>query len=118
MNDPGRLLSADSENRWVWWKEAASAFGDRPIAGWGAGSFGVLHLLYRHDSLSVQQPHSVPLQFLAETGLIGAALGLGAFVLLLAAAARSVRSRPRSGERLAGGRAPRRRRHLCGARAL
>jgi hypothetical protein len=100
VNDPGRLLSADSENRWVWWKEAARAFGDRPIAGWGAGSFGVVHLLYRRDQLSVQQPHSVPLQFLAETGVIGAALGLGAVALLLAAAARSVRGRPRTGDRL------------------
>jgi hypothetical protein len=100
VNDPGRLLSADSENRWVWWKEAARAFGDRPIAGWGAGSFGVVHLLYRRDQLSVQQPHSVPLQFLAETGVIGAVLGLGAVALLLAAAARSVRHRPRTGDRL------------------
>ena len=100
VTDPGRLLSADSENRWVWWKEAARAFGDRPVAGWGAGSFAVLHLLYRHDTLSVQQPHSVPLQFLAETGVIGAVLGLGAFVLLLGAAARSVRRRPRTGERV------------------
>lgn len=100
VTDPGRLLSADSENRWVWWKEAARAFGDRPIAGWGAGSFGVVHLLYRRDNLSVQQPHSVPLQFLAETGVVGAALGLGAFGLLLAVAARSVKRRPAGSERL------------------
>lgn len=39
--DPSRLLSTDSENRWVWWKEAAGAFSDRPVGGWGAGSFGV-----------------------------------------------------------------------------
>jgi hypothetical protein len=89
--DPGRLLSADSENRWVWWKEAAGAFSDRPLGGWGAGSFGVVHLLYRRDTLSVQQPHSVPLQFLAETGVVGAALGLGALALLLIAGLRTVR---------------------------
>src|SRR5437588_239311 len=45
--NPSRLLSADSENRWVWWKEAAGAFSDRPVGGWGAGSFGVVHLLDR-----------------------------------------------------------------------
>jgi O-Antigen ligase len=89
--DPGRLLSADSENRWVWWKEAAGAFSDRPLGGWGAGSFGVVHLLYRRDTLSVQQPHSVPLQFLAETGIVGAGLGLGALALLLIAGLRAVR---------------------------
>ena len=37
-HQPDRLLSADSENRWVWWKEALGAFSDRPIGGWGAGS--------------------------------------------------------------------------------
>mgnify|MGYP001355753031 CR=1 FL=1 len=97
--NPNRLLTTAS-NRWVWWKEAAGAFSDRPLGGWGAGSFGVVHLLYRRDTLPVQQPHSVPLQFLAETGIAGALLGLGAFVLLLGAAARSVRGRAQGSERL------------------
>lgn len=97
VTDPSRLLSADSENRWVWWKEAARAFADRPIQGWGAGSFAVVHLLYRRDTLAVQQPHSLPLQFLSETGLVGAALGLGSLALLLAAGVAAVRGRhPRS----------------------
>lgn len=93
QNDPGRLLSADSQNRWVWWKEAAGAFSDRPVVGWGAGSFAVVHLLYRRDQLSVRQPHSVPLQWLAETGLLGTVLvvsGLGALAL---AATRTLRPR-------------------------
>jgi hypothetical protein len=89
--DPRRLLSADSENRWGWWKEAAGAIGARPVQGWGAGSFGVTHLLYRRDILSVQQPHSVPLQFLAETGIVGAGLALGCLALLLTSAAQAVR---------------------------
>jgi O-antigen ligase/polysaccharide polymerase Wzy-like membrane protein len=89
--DPARLVSADSENRWGWWKEAAGAISARPVQGWGAGSFGVTHLLYRRDILSVQQPHSVPLQFLAETGIVGAALALGCLILLLTTAVRAVR---------------------------
>jgi hypothetical protein len=93
ISNPSRLLSADSENRWVWWKEAAGAFSDRPVGGWGAGSFAVVHLLYRRDTLSVQQPHSVPLQFLAETGIVGALLGLGGLALLLVAGAAAVRGR-------------------------
>lgn len=99
-NDSQRLLSASSENRWVWWKEAAGAFSDRPIAGWGAGSFGVVHLLYRRDRLSVNQPHSVPLQFLSETGLIGTVLATLGFGLLLRAATRRVREGPPGRERL------------------
>jgi hypothetical protein len=98
--DPHRLLSADSANRWVWWKEAAGAFSDRPIAGWGAGSFPVVHLLYRRDTLSVKQPHSVPLQWLAETGAIGALLAIVGFGLLLVAGVRGVRRRAQSPDRL------------------
>jgi O-Antigen ligase len=93
ISNPSRLLSADSENRWVWWKEAAGAFSDRPIGGWGAGSFAVVHLLYRRDTLSVQQPHSLPLQFLVETGIIGALLGLGGLSLLLVAGVAAARQR-------------------------
>jgi O-Antigen ligase len=100
VSGPNRLLSVDSENRWVWWKEAVGAFSDRPIGGWGAGSFATIHLLYRHDTLSTTQAHSVPLQFLAETGLIGAALALGAFALLLAVAVRTVRGVPPGRQRL------------------
>jgi hypothetical protein len=99
-SNPNRLLSAVSANRWVWWKEAAAAFSARPVQGWGAGSFPVLHLLYRHDTLPVQQPHSVPLQFLAETGVVGGLLGIGAFLLLAVGGVRSVRSRSGGPERL------------------
>jgi hypothetical protein len=100
VSSPGRLLSVDSENRWVWWKEALGAFGDRPVGGWGAGSFATIHLLYRHNTLSTTQAHSVPLQFLAETGIIGAALAIGAFGSLLAAAASTVRRLTTGRERL------------------
>ncbi|MBV9309846.1 MAG: O-antigen ligase family protein [Solirubrobacterales bacterium] len=100
ISDPHHLLSADSENRWVWWKEAAGAASDRPLTGWGAGSFGVVHLLYRRDNLSVKQPHSVPLQWLAETGVVGALVAMLAFALLLAAAVRAVKRWPLGTERL------------------
>jgi hypothetical protein len=100
VSSPGRLLSVDSENRWVWWKEAVGAFSDRPLEGWGAGSFAAIHLLYRHNTLSTTQAHSVPLQFLAETGIVGAALAIGAFGLLLAVAVAAVRRLPDARERL------------------
>jgi O-antigen ligase len=91
-SDPARIVSSNSGNRWVWWQEATGAWSDRPLQGWGAGSFGVTHLMYRKVELDVQQPHSVPLQFLAETGVVGAALGMGALGFLLFAALARVRS--------------------------
>jgi hypothetical protein len=102
VGDPFHLRSDTSGNRWVWWKEATGAWSDKPIAGWGAGSFPVTHLLYRRDTLPVRQPHSVPLQFLAETGIVGALLALGGYGLLLAAGVGTVRRRePGSGRMLA-----------------
>jgi O-antigen ligase len=108
-SDPTRIVSSNSGNRWVWWQEAAGAWSDRPIGGWGAGSFPVTHLMYRKVPLEVQQPHSVPLQFLAETGVVGAALGMGALGFLLLAALARVRGMAAGRERdiavalLAGG---------------
>jgi hypothetical protein len=84
--DPVRLVSTNSGNRWSWWKEAAGAWSDRPLAGWGVGSFAALHLRYRHDTLPVTQAHSMPMQLLAETGIIGLLLAYGAVLALLAAA--------------------------------
>lgn len=86
--DPDRLVSTNSGNRWVWWMEAVGAWADRPLGGWGAGSFPVTHLLYRDDLVPVAQPHSVPLQWLAETGLVGFLLAAGGIGVLLLAGAR------------------------------
>jgi hypothetical protein len=96
-----RLLSTSAGNRLAWWKEAAGAWSAKPVAGWGAGSFPVLDLLYRHTAaVTVRQPHELPLQFLAETGIVGAVLGIGALALLLTAAVMAVRSRRAGAERL------------------
>lgn len=96
--DPVRLVSTNSGNRVSWWKEAVGAWSDRPLQGWGAGSFALLHLRYRHDIVPVTQAHSVPLQTLAETGLIGLVLAYGGVLALLAAAisrTRAMESGPR-----------------------
>jgi hypothetical protein len=92
VSNPDRLLSIDSANRWVWWKEALGAFWDRPLGGWGAGSFPAVHLLYRHDFLPVTHAHSAPLEWLAETGLVGLLLAAGAWWGLLRSGIAAVRA--------------------------
>ena len=52
-NDPGRFSNASSNKRLDWWAEAASAFRDEPTLGTGAGTFPVVHRLYRDDEISV-----------------------------------------------------------------
>jgi hypothetical protein len=91
VSNPARIISSNSGNRWVWWEEAAGAWSAKPLGGWGAGSFPVTHKLYRKVELGAAQPHNVPLQFLAETGLVGALLAMTGVGLLLWAAFARVR---------------------------
>ncbi|HEV2785730.1 MAG TPA: O-antigen ligase family protein, partial [Solirubrobacteraceae bacterium] len=99
VSNPARLVSSNSGNRWVWWKEAAGAWSDKPLQGWGAGSFAVTHKMYRDVELGVQQPHNMPLQFLAETGIIGTLLVSGAIGFLLFCALDRLRAMPGGRER-------------------
>jgi hypothetical protein len=89
--DPSRLTSVSSNNRWDWWQEAWTGFIEAPVRGTGAGSFETTHRLLRDNPLTVTEPHSLPLQFLSETGLVGGLLAGGAAVAGLLAMAASVR---------------------------
>jgi O-antigen ligase/polysaccharide polymerase Wzy-like membrane protein len=70
-NTPGRIASASSSNRWRWWQEAWNAFTDHPAQGTGAGTFELTDRIERNSPLAVVEPHSTPLQFLSELGLVG-----------------------------------------------
>jgi O-Antigen ligase len=76
---PSRQLSTGSNNRGTWWREAWEAFEGEPIVGIGAGAFEYVHRMLRENDTDVTEPHNLPLQFAAETGLIGVALFVGAF---------------------------------------
>ena len=82
-NDPGRFRNLSSNNRLAWWEEAGEIFAADPLVGAGANTFEVARKRYRKNASAVTQPHSVPLQFLAGTGIVGLAL----FLALVAAAA-------------------------------
>jgi hypothetical protein len=83
-NNAGRFGSTGSNFRWVWWQQAWKGFQAHKVDGTGAGSFQLTNLLYRRSSVdSVTEPHDLPVQFLSETGIVGAVLlGLGALALL------------------------------------
>lgn len=100
VNTPGRLASLSSNNRWQWWNEAWDVFLRDPAAGAGAGAFEVARRRVRPNAVSVTEPHSVPLQLLADLGVVGFALGLGAAAAALAVA-RSALARLDGGERAA-----------------
>ena len=74
---PGRVISTSSSNRWRWWTEAWNAFTANPLRGTGAGTFELTDRLERDTQLATTEPHSVPLQFLSETGIVGFLLYVG-----------------------------------------
>ncbi|HXG77381.1 MAG TPA: O-antigen ligase family protein, partial [Gaiellaceae bacterium] len=82
-NEPGRYGSLDLSNRWCWWSEAWDVYEANAPEGAGAGTFEIARKRYRSDARNVVQPHSVPLQMLADGGLV--ALGLFAAVVLAGA---------------------------------
>jgi hypothetical protein len=88
---PNRLSSTSSNNRWTWWKEAWELFEHDPAGGSGAATFSIARRDVRDSSIETTEPHSVPFQLLAETGVVGLLLGgaaAGAGVLGMAFAAR------------------------------
>ena len=74
---PNRLTDVSSSNRWTWWKESWHLFTDAPAGGKGAATFEVARRGIRVGSIVTTEPHDLPLQFLAETGIVGFLLLLG-----------------------------------------
>jgi tetratricopeptide (TPR) repeat protein len=98
---PERIASIGSNNRWGWWQEAWESFTDDPVGGAGAGTFQLVHLKLRDNANFVTEPHDLPLQALAETGLVGLLLALGAGLAALLAV-RGALGRLEGEERAAG----------------
>ena len=114
-NSQSRFVEAGSNHRWEWWQQGWNAFEDHPLAGTGAGSFGFTNLRYRTTSLdSTTEPHNLPVQFLTETGAVGAVLFVrrSADARRVRAAAKRRRARPLA--RAAGVPAARPARHRLG----
>ena len=88
-----RLTTLQS-NRYAYWRVALRAFGNEPLRGVGAGGWSVYWLRYRPFTESAQDAHSLPLQTMAELGLVGVVL-LGTFLAGVGLAARDgMRSAP------------------------
>src|SRR5262249_15017248 len=67
---PNRLADLSSSTRWTWWKEAWQLFTDAPAGGKGAATFEIARRPIRVGSIVTTEPHNLPLQFLAETGIV------------------------------------------------
>lgn len=79
--------------RWQIWQDAGSMFRDHLWLGSGMDTFGVLSDSYRtfNSNLKWMQAHNDYVQWVAETGLVGAALALWFLVVLWRTAAEKLR---------------------------
>ena len=69
----GRLFSG-AGNRYDYWRVAWRAWEGHPLLGVGAGGFAPAWYKHRSVAEDVNQPHSLEIQALSETGLVGLAL--------------------------------------------
>jgi len=58
-------------NRYDYWRVAWLEFEDAPLRGQGAGNYDDLYFVERRTGEDIRQPHSLPMQTLAELGLVG-----------------------------------------------
>ena len=84
-------LGALGSNRYDFWRVALDEFAAHPIAGIGTRGFRAAYLQHRRSLESPARAHSVELDALAETGLVGLAL----LVLCLGASVASFARRAR-----------------------
>ena len=83
-NGSGRIGSTSSNFRFTWWSQAWHGFADHVLWGTGAHSFHLLNLRYRTTYLDYTiEPHNLPVQMLAELGLVGLGLLVLTCVVLL-----------------------------------
>ena len=87
----GRLAELSSNNRWIWWQESWDLFRDEPAGGHGAHTFEIARRPLRVGSVVTEEPHNLGVQSLAELGVVGLLLGIGAAGLALLACAEAVR---------------------------
>jgi O-antigen ligase len=85
-----RLVSLES-NRYDYWHVALRAFVQHPFHGVGAGNWVVEWLRWRTIPEYAVDAHSLPLQVLAELGIVGALALLALFGGVAAAARRALR---------------------------
>lgn len=82
------------------WSSALAAAASSPVEGIGAGAFDLWWSRDVADGEDLKEPHSLYLGQLAELGSVGFLLLLATLGLMLAAAARAIPTRSRSGHAL------------------
>jgi hypothetical protein len=98
-----RLGTVAGSHRYQYWQAAVHAFQAKPLTGIGPGTFQFYWAQHGSISEHILNAHSLYLETLAETGVIGAALIVALLAtILLAGIVRALRSPPLERTLLAG----------------
>lgn len=84
-----RLVSGLGSNRYDFWRVAVEGWADEPVTGLGAEQFSTEYLQHRRSREEPSFAHSMPIEILSQTGLVGALVFGGFIVAALLAAARA-----------------------------
>lgn len=80
-----RYLGVSGHGRYTLWKVAVKDFVSHPLLGVGTQNYEATYYRLRdHRAGNVLQPHSLPLEVLAERGIVGALLFFGFLAVCLA----------------------------------
>ena len=83
------FTSGFGSNRYDFWRVGLEEFARSPLHGIGADNFAAPYVRDRRSDEEPLYPHSVEVQVLSQTGLVGVALFLGFLVSAVLAAARA-----------------------------
>lgn len=83
-------------NRYDFWRVSLDELRAHPVVGGGARSFGPTYLVHGRSGETPARAHSLPLELLGEDGLVGFALAVAGFGVLLVGLARRARARSAS----------------------
>lgn len=83
--EQSRYLSASGSGRYTMWQVAVEDFKAHPVLGVGAHNYEATYYRLREQSVgTLRQPHSLPLEALAERGVVGGVLFFGFLGVCLA----------------------------------
>lgn len=88
------LFSSAGSGRWQFWDAALDQFGEKPLAGQGAGTYEAWWAQHGSIDWFVRNAHSLWLETLGELGIVGLVLLAGAFAAGLVAGAGRLRGAP------------------------
>lgn len=85
------LASSSGSGRWQYWTAGIDAFRDNPLLGKGAGAYEAWWTEHGTLGTPARDAHSLYVETLAETGVLGFALLAGALLTALVAGIRRIR---------------------------